>query len=262
LNSQINTYIADFQCIAFDFSDTYCYTNQETTQTERHMHITNFTFHKKNGSIFEKILSPLSITNTPIHAIEPAECHWCGYHLSDDRQDCPNCDNNNTHPKQPIPLKNEEQNNDFFAFKPINALPATNAPAPALAEEPLECAWCSYHLSNIEEDCPNCGYNPTAQEDAELPKMQLIHQNDQAAYSFEGDIIRICGNNLQNNAQETPISSDITAKFECIDGAWYLSNENPEQPIFIQVNGKTPISTDQLVVIQQQTYLFSGHPLQ
>jgi hypothetical protein len=229
------------------------------------MHITNFVFHKKNDhtpdSIFDNTFTPLTPTNAPIHSAEPTECHWCGYHLLDETKDCPNCENNNTHPKQPIPTNNEEENNDFFALKKIEPLPVTHAifapePASTPTAEPLECAWCSYPLNNIEKDCPNCGYNAADTQEATLPKMQLIHQKDDIAYSFEGDKITIHNENLQNNADEMPISSDIAAQFECIDGVWYLSNENATQPIFIQVTGKTPISQEQMVLINQQIYLF------
>jgi rubrerythrin len=277
-------------CIECGHHQEDTYTNHSNNHPKKGMmHVTNFVFRKKSDdtppNIFSKILAPTETILPTIQqiAVQPAnlpttdhiECLWCGYHLVDETKDCPNCDNNNTTPKQPIEAK-EEKNNDFFAFRKITKLDAAVqdgfpfvAPLSMIAHDSapniapngttaiIECAWCSYHLSNVEENCPNCGYNNAPNDEIAAPSIQLIHQKDQQTHVFEGNTIKINGADLEVTPTNEPQTSEVEVKFECIEGVWYLSNKNAAQPIFVEVLGKIPIDYQQLIIINQKAYRFS-----
>ncbi|OJJ19505.1 hypothetical protein BKI52_22110 [marine bacterium AO1-C] len=155
----------------------------------------------------------------------------------------------------------------------------------------LSCNNCRYPLRPHQLICPNCGFdnaadtNVNAEEDlhatkgfeevedapieprhktildpwevtgiGESKKFELVTDKGKTVIPFEGEEITLNRQNL--DAQNKSISGTQHAQIEYKDGQWYVQDQSSNGFTFIQVRGRTPIQSGDMIIIGNKLFVF------
>lgn len=155
----------------------------------------------------------------------------------------------------------------------------------------LSCASCRYPLRQHQLICPNCGFDNSTditasnEEDlhatkgfdeaedgpieprhktildpwevtdiGESKKFELVTDKGKTVIPFEGEEITLNRQNL--DAQNKSISGSQHAQIEYKDGQWYIQDQSSNGFTFIQVRGRTPIQSGDMIIVGNKLFVF------
>ncbi len=155
----------------------------------------------------------------------------------------------------------------------------------------LSCQSCRYPLRPHQLICPNCGFdnavdhNTNQQEDlhatqgfdetedgpieprhktildpwevtdiGESKKFELVTDKGKTVIPFEGEEVILNRQNLDN--QNKSISGNQHAQIEYKDGQWYIQDQSSNGFTFIQVRGRTPIQSGDMIIVGNKLFVF------
>lgn len=93
-------------------------------------------------------------------------------------------------------------------------------------------------------------------EEDKKPEFQLVDERSQAAKDFGGAEVSVNRDTL--DAGNMSISGQEHARFEFVDGKWYLSDHSSNGATFIQVNGKVELPEGTKILIGNRIYTFQS----
>lgn len=210
------------------------------------------------------------------------KCAECGFQNSQDAMQCTHC-GSMMNAGVPIDRKKDEKRTQLGQGVPEGEMIGETIvdrdyfERGISGQDTLECRKCKYIMRTGSVICPNCnervGQNtrnsgsnsPSSTShkktkkledflvEAPLPSMDMVPMHNTNLPKFEDIVneINISREDVDTNDMSLSSSSHILITYDQKSETWYLENTASNQAVFVQVNGKIPITSDMVVLLGQ-----------
>jgi RNA polymerase subunit RPABC4/transcription elongation factor Spt4 len=225
-----------------------------TTCEKCHAALTETNQHNSTEANADRMRSTVSeafVFNEGQGSNAPRTCPKCGYPVTDDSTTCPNCNCELVSAPTKVEVKrckhcgNEIDSNAKFC--PSCGAPTTETNSPRRIQRSTLGTVMGGPSVGLSQGNRFCTLKPIAWQGEDVPYTPVT-------YSGETIILNRANTDANNNS----ITSREQAVLTFEDGEWYIENRSDLRTTYIRVNGKTKLTSGDIIVLGNREFEFKG----